>query len=193
MNDVLVIASNNQKKIEEVKSLLSGFEIKSLKDIDCDVDIPETAETFKGNALLKAKYVYDNYQLPCFSDDSGLVVSALGGAPGIYSARYAGEDKDDDKNMDKVLSSLNGINDRSAYFITVICYYDGNEAKYFEGIIKGEITTQKTGDNGFGYDPIFLPEGSAKTFAQLTNAEKNSNSHRALAVGGFAEYIKRVV
>lgn len=190
MKKVLVIASNNEKKIGEVKSLLPDFEIKSLKDIGCDVDIPETADTFEGNAFLKAKYVYDHYRLSCFSDDSGLVVNALDGAPGIFSARYAGEDKDDDKNMDKVLLNLEGSGDRSAYFTTVICFYDGTSPKYFEGRIKGVITERKIGDNGFGYDPIFLPEGSSKTFAQLTNSEKNANSHRGLAVKKFSKEMK---
>lgn len=187
---VLVIASNNQKKINEIKSLLPQYEIKSLKDIGCFVDIPETADTFEGNALLKAKYVFENYQLPCFSDDSGLVIKSLGGAPGVYSARYAGEDKDDDKNMDKVLENLNNKADRAAYFTTVICYYDGNTANYYDGKIDGVITTEKVGDNGFGYDPIFTPEGSDKTFAQLSNEEKNANSHRAVAVRKFAQAMK---
>jgi XTP/dITP diphosphohydrolase len=189
MKKVLVIASNNQKKIKEIKNLLPDFEIKSLTDIGCSVDIPETAETFEGNALLKAKYVFDNYQLPCFSDDSGLAIAALGGAPGIYSARYAGEDKDDDNNMSKVLKKLKDIQDRSAYFITVICYYDG-VPNYFEGRINGEITEQKIGEHGFGYDPIFVPENETKTFAQLTDLEKNKNSHRASAVRGFAKFIE---
>jgi XTP/dITP diphosphohydrolase len=187
---VLVIASNNQKKINEVKSLLRDFEIRSLKDIGCDADIPETADSFEGNALLKAQYVYDHYNLPCFSDDSGLVVNALEGAPGIYSARYAGEEKDDDKNMDKVLQNLLNESDRSAYFTTVICFYDGVSSMFFEGRVNGEITKQKIGNNGFGYDPIFVAEGSDKTFAQLTNSEKNKNSHRAVAVRKFSDEMK---
>jgi len=186
---VLVIASNNQKKINEVKALLPDFEIKSLKDIGCDVDIPETADTFEGNAFLKAKYVYDHYDVSCFSDDSGLVVNALNGGPGVLSARYAGEDKDDDKNMDKVLLNLENSSDRSAYFITVICLYDGTSPKYFEGRINGQITKDKIGGNGFGYDPIFRPEGSVKTFAELSNSEKNDNSHRGAAVRKFSEEI----
>lgn len=187
---MLVIASNNQKKINEVKSLLRDFEIRSLKDIGCDADIPETADSFEGNALLKAQYVYDHYNLPCFSDDSGLVVNALEGAPGIYSARYAGEEKDDDKNMDKVLQNLLNESDRSAYFTTVICFYDGVSSMFFEGRVNGEITKQKIGNNGFGYDPIFVAEGSDKTFAQLTNSEKNKNSHRAVAVRKFSDEMK---
>jgi XTP/dITP diphosphohydrolase len=184
---VLVIASNNQKKINEVKTLLPNFEIKSLKDIGCDFDIPETADTFEGNALLKAKYVYDHYNIPCFSDDSGLVINALDGDPGVLSARYAGQSRDDDMNMDKVLLNLENSTDRSAYFITVICLYDGGLPKYFEGKINGEITRDKIGNNGFGYDPIFRPEGSAKTFAELSNSEKNENSHRGAAVRKFSE------
>lgn len=187
---VLVIASNNQKKIDEVKSLLVDFEIKSLKDIGCDVDIPETADSFEGNALLKAQYVYDYYNLPCFSDDSGLVVNALNGAPGIYSARYAGEEKDDDKNMDKLLLNLVDESDRSAYFTTVICFYDGVSPLFFEGRINGVITKEKIGNNGFGYDPIFSPEGSERTFAQFTSVEKNQNSHRAVAVRKFSDKMK---
>jgi XTP/dITP diphosphohydrolase len=187
---VLVIASNNQKKINEVKSLLRDFEIRSLKDIGCDADIPETADSFEGNALLKAQYVYDHYNLPCFSDDSGLVVNALEGAPGIYSARYAGEEKDDDKNMDKVLQNLLNESDRSAYFTTVICFYDGVSSMFFEGRVNGEIIKQKIGNNGFGYDPIFSPEGSDRTFAQFTSLEKNQNSHRAVAVRKFSDKMK---
>ena len=186
---VLVVASNNQKKINEIRSVLCDFEIKSLKDIGCDVDIPETANSFEGNAFLKAKYVFDNYNIPCFSDDSGLVVSSLNDEPGIYSARYAGEEKNDDDNMDKVLKNLEGVEDRSAYFTTVICFYDGAQTNYFEGRINGLITKEKIGDNGFGYDPIFMPQGLQKTFAELTSEEKNTSSHRALAVRKFASFI----
>ena len=187
----IVVASNNQKKVTEIKRLLSDFEVKSLKEIGCHDDIPETANTFEGNALLKAKHIVDLYQIPCFSDDSGLVVEALNGEPGIFSARYAGEDKDDDKNMDKLLENLAGQDNRKAYFITVICYFDGKEEHYFEGKIHGKIGTEKVGDNGFGYDPIFIPEGGNRTFAEFTAEEKNNNSHRGKAIAKLVDFLKR--
>lgn len=187
---VLVIASNNQKKIAEIKFLLPDYHIKSLTDIGCHVDIPETADSFEGNALIKAKYVFDHHQLPCFSDDSGLVVKSLSGAPGIYSARYAGEQKNEQENMNKVLDNLKGTKDRSAYFITVICFYDGTP-QYFEGRVNGFITDSRRGTNGFGYDPIFELGTSGKTFAELSEQEKSTNSHRALAVKKFSQTLTK--
>ena len=190
MRKVLLLASNNQKKVKEIKDLLPDFEVKSLAEIGCNEDIPETANTFEGNALLKAEYLINRFQLPCISDDSGLVVEALNGAPGIYSARYAGEEKSDDKNMDKLLSELKEKSNRNAYFTTVLCYHDGKNVHYFEGRIHGTITTKKIGTQGFGYDPIFTPNGSNKTFAQLSPEEKNANSHRGNALKKFIEFVE---
>ncbi len=183
----IIVASNNDKKIIEIKSILSDYNILSLRDIDCSVDIPETASTFEGNAFLKAEYIVKNYQVSCFSDDSGLVVSALNGAPGIHSARYAGEHKNDDDNMNKLLHALESVVDRSAYFITVICFHDGSKPHYFEGRVHGTITTEKRGNMGFGYDPIFQPTGFEKTFAEMTLQEKQQKSHRARALKKFSD------
>lgn len=187
----LLLASNNSKKIGEIKKLLPNYIVKSLAEIGCTEDIPETASTFEGNALLKAQYLVKKYNLPCFSDDSGLVVEALNGEPGIYSARYAGAAKDDDLNMDKLLKNLDGIENRKAYFTTVICFHDGTEIHYFEGQIHGTIGHQKRGNQGFGYDPIFIPNGSQKTFAELSDQEKNANSHRSKAVAKFVEFLNQ--
>lgn len=184
-----VVASNNQKKIEEIRNMIKDAEIKSLKDIGCFEDIPETADTFEGNALLKAKHVLDNYNMSCFSDDSGLVVPALGGAPGVYSARYAGEDKDDNKNMDKLLAELKNVEDRSAYFVTVICLHSENATHYFEGRVNGTIAHEKIGDQGFGYDPVFIPENHDRTFAEMSQEEKNGMSHRGEAIRKLAEFL----
>ena len=191
----LVFASNNAKKIKEVQELLPQYNIKGLTDIGCLEDIPETAETFEGNAFLKASYVFDKYGFPCFADDSGLVVNSLNGEPGIYSARYAADEnngvKSDEKNIQKVLRNLKGKTDTTAYFITLICYYDGKNTHYFDGKIDGEITHELRGDNGFGYDPIFVPFGYEKTFAELTSDEKNANSHRSIAVKKLATFLAR--
>lgn len=178
----VVLATNNLKKLKEIAAALPNYEIKTLKDIGCMIDIPETADSFEGNALLKAKYVWEHYQLPCFSDDSGLVVPSLGGAPGIYSARYAGSQKNDEDNMDLLLKNLSTQSDRSAYFITVICYFDGDREHYFEGRVTGKIIAAKRGTEGFGYDPIFVPDGFDKTFAEMGLDQKNHLSHRAKAV-----------
>lgn len=191
MNKTLVFASNNAKKLKEIRAILSGYEIKSLKELGCEEDIPETAITFQGNAFLKAEYVFNKYGLPCFADDSGLVVEALNGEPGVYSARYAaaenGGEKSDEKNMDKLLQKLGENPHRNAYFISVICYYDGKQTQYFEGKIPGTITQEKMGEGGFGYDPIFIPNGSALTFAEMPDEEKNKNSHRSIALKKLME------
>ncbi len=189
----LIFATNNNHKIEEVKALLPViYKLLSLKDIGCNEDIEETADTFEGNALLKARYLYEKYHLPCFSDDSGLEVMELNWAPGVFSARYAGEHGNHEKNMDKLLQSLEGKTNRVARFRTVLCYIDtnGNET-YFNGIINGNITLEKRGSGGFGYDPLFMPDGCQKTFAEMTPEEKNLISHRALAVKEFAAFLSR--
>ena len=186
----LVFASNNKHKIKELKELLPDkFEIVSLEDIGCTEDIAETADTIEGNAILKANYVTQNYGLPCFADDSGLEVEALDGAPGVYSARYAGEQKSDFDNIEKLLEQLKHSQNRKAQFKTVIVLNLNNEQHLFTGIIEGEITTAKRGTNGFGYDPVFVAENSSKTFAELTSEEKNKVSHRARAVEKLSNWL----
>jgi XTP/dITP diphosphohydrolase len=179
----LVFASNNKNKVKEIQLLLpESIQILSLEDIGCLIDIPETADTIEGNAMLKANYVSENFGYNCFADDSGLEVNALNGEPGVYSARYAGAQKDDNANMDKLLANLKGETNRNANFKTVICLNLNGEQYLFTGIINGKIIEEKTGFNGFGYDPIFVAEGYTKTFAELTLEEKSAISHRGLAV-----------
>lgn len=187
----LVFATNNAHKLDEIRAILGDkIEVLSLKDINCDADIPETADTLEGNAALKAEYVYKNYGLDCFADDTGLEVEALGGAPGVYSARYAGGDgHDSEANMRKLLKELDGKQNRKAQFRTAICLIEQGEEHLFEGIVKGSIIEQKRGASGFGYDPVFMPEGYEETFAEMGNAEKNKISHRARAVEKLCEYL----
>lgn len=188
----LVFATNNAHKLEEIRAILGDrIEVLSLKDIHCDADIPETADTLEGNAALKAEYIYRNYGMDCFADDTGLEVEALGGAPGVYSARYAGSGHDSEANMKKLLAELNGVTDRKAQFRTAICLIEGGEKHLFEGIVKGEIIENKRGNSGFGYDPVFVPEGYAETFAEMGNDEKNKISHRARAVQQLCAYLNR--
>lgn len=187
----LVFATNNKHKLEEVRDILGEkVEVLSLNDIDCHDEIPETADTLQGNALIKARYIYEKYGVDCFADDTGLEVEALGGAPGIYSARYAGEECNSEANMHKLLHNLTGKSNRKAQFRTVIALIIDGEEKLFNGIIKGEITTEKKGDSGFGYDPIFIPEGFTVSFAQMGNEEKNKISHRYRATEQLSKYIK---
>lgn len=187
----LVFATNNKHKLEEVRDILGEkVEVLSLKDIDCHDEIPETADTLQGNALIKARYIYEKYGVDCFADDTGLEVEALGGAPGVYSARYAGEECNSEANMHKLLHNLTGKSNRKAQFRTVIALIIDGEEKLFNGIIKGEITTEKRGDSGFGYDPIFIPEGFTVSFAQMGNEEKNKISHRYRATEQLSKYIK---
>lgn len=187
----LVFATNNAHKLDEIRAILGDkIEVLSLKDINCDADIPETADTLEGNAALKAEYIYKNYGLDCFADDTGLEVEALGGAPGVYSARYAGGDgHDSEANMRKLLKELDGEQNRKAQFRTAICLIEQGEEHLFEGIVKGSIIEQKRGVSGFGYDPVFMPEGYEETFAEMGNAEKNKISHRARAVEKLCEYL----
>lgn len=189
----LVFATNNKHKLQEVRDIISsGVEILSLADIDCTDDIPETADTLDGNAFIKARYIFDKYGLNCFADDTGLEVEALGGAPGIYSARYAGEGHDSEANMNKLLENLTGENNRSAQFRTVIALIIDGEEKLFNGIVKGEITRDKRGASGFGYDPIFVPEGYKESFAQMESSTKNSISHRYRATKQLSDYLKEL-
>ena len=189
----LVFATHNQNKFNEVKVLLPSYiELVSLTDIDCHDEIPETTETLKGNAQIKADFVTDNYKLPCFADDTGLLVNALDGAPGVYSARYAGEQKNSEDNMNKLLSELEGKNSRDAHFETVIALNLNQETIYFTGIAEGQITHEKSGEEGFGYDPIFQPNGYNKTFAELPLEVKNAISHRGKAIKELVTYLRKL-
>ena len=190
MKNKLVFATNNKHKLEEVSHILKDkIEILSLKDINCDVDIPETANTLEGNALLKAQYIHENYGLNCFADDTGLEIEALNNEPGVYSARYAGLHKSSEANMLKVLKNLEGIENRKAQFRTAVSLIIDNKQYLFEGIIKGNIIKEKRGNSGFGYDPIFVPEGYEQTFAELGNEIKNKISHRALAINKLCNFL----
>lgn len=188
----IVFASNNKNKINEISQQLpKTIEVVSLADIGCTEDIPETGQTIESNASIKANYVTEKYGLPCFADDTGLEVEALDGEPGVFSARYAGEDKNDDKNMALVLAKLDQESNRKARFKTVIALNINNEKHLFTGIVKGNITQEKIGTNGFGYDPIFAPEGFAETFAQMTIEQKNEISHRGKAVEQLVKYLSQ--
>lgn len=188
----LVFATNNEHKLKEVRELLSSkYEVLGLADIGCFYDIPETATTLEGNALLKARYVWENYQLPCFSDDTGLEVEALGNEPGVYSARYAGEEKSSQANVEKLLRNLVKHDNRRARFRTSIAYIKDEKEILFDGVVQGEISDVPRGDMGFGYDPIFIPEGYDKTFAELGDEVKNNISHRALAVQKLYVYLTK--
>ncbi len=187
----LVFATNNKHKLQEVRDIIgSGVEILSLADINCNDDIPETADTLDGNALIKARYIYEKYNVNCFADDTGLEVDALDGAPGVYSARYAGDGHDSEANMIKLLENLTGKNNRDAQFRTVIALIIDGEEKLFNGIVKGRITEEKRGDSGFGYDPIFVPEGYSESFAQMDSSTKNSISHRYRATKQLSDYLE---
>lgn len=207
----IVFATNNQHKLSEIRSILGkDFEVLSLKDIGCEVDIPETGSTLEENAMQKAQYVYDHYHLDCFADDTGLEVDALNGAPGIYSARYASmsataaakaASHDSEANMTRLLSELGDNNNRKARFRTVIALIQKKDVcpcgctsikqeHLFEGIVNGEITKKRSGAEGFGYDPIFRPDGYEKTFAELGNDVKNTISHRARATQRLAAFLK---
>jgi XTP/dITP diphosphohydrolase len=189
----LVFASNNKNKIKEIQQLLpQTIEVLSLEDIGCLEDIPETADTIEGNAKLKADYVTTKYGYNCFADDTGLEVQALNGEPGVFSARYAGEHKNADDNMDKLLFNLLNRGNRKAQFKTVIALNVNGNQYLFEGIIEGSIIEEKIGTNGFGYDPIFVANGFDRTFAQLTMEEKSLISHRAIAVNKMITFLKNL-
>jgi len=180
----LVFATNNKHKLDEVRKITAqhNIEVVSLADIHCHDEIPETADTLEGNALQKAQYIQDKFGLDCFADDTGLEVEALDNAPGVYSARYAGSGHDSEANMQKLLQEMEGKTNRKARFRTVIALIIGDKQYCFSGIVNGTITTEKKGENGFGYDPIFIPEGYEQTFAELGDFVKNKISHRAKAV-----------
>ena len=188
----LVFASNNKNKIQEIQALVPNtIQIVSLEEIGCTEDIPETADTIEGNAILKANYVTEKYGYDCFADDTGLEVEALNGAPGVYSARYAGEQKDANDNMDKLLSELKDKTNRKANFKTVIALNLNGNQNLFTGIINGKIIEEKIGTNGFGYDPIFVADGYEKTFAELTMEEKSTISHRGIAVKELILFLQK--
>lgn len=192
MKKKLVVATNNAHKLEEIAAILGEeMELLSLKDINCHADIPETANTLEGNARQKALYIYENYGIDCFADDTGLEVEALNGAPGVFSARYAGDGHDSEANMQKLLKELYGKENRKAQFRTAIYLIMKGEEYLFEGIVKGKIIEEKRGGAGFGYDPIFVPEGYNLTFAELGNDIKNTISHRARAVEKLCSFLKK--
>lgn len=193
MKKRLVFATNNAHKLEEIRAILgNSIEILSLADIHCHANIPETADTLEGNARQKSRYVYEHYGLDCFADDTGLEVESLGGAPGVYSARYAdGQGHDSQANMNKLLKEMEEKNDRKAQFRTIISLIEKGEERQFEGIVKGQITREKRGESGFGYDPIFQPDGYETTFAELGSDIKNRISHRARAVAALCDYLRK--
>ncbi|WP_319500431.1 non-canonical purine NTP diphosphatase [uncultured Draconibacterium sp.] len=189
----LVFATNNKHKLEELQAILGDhFTLLSLKDIECFDEIPEEQPTLEGNASQKAFYIYDKFGMDCFADDTGLEIEALDGEPGVFSARYAGEDKNSEANMNKVLEKLAKINDRKARFRTVISLIIDGEEKQFEGIVNGEILKEKRGGSGFGYDPIFKPEGFEQSFAEMGLEDKNKISHRGRAVQKLVDYLKKL-
>ena len=192
MKKKFVFATNNAHKLEEVTAILGDkIELLSMKDIHCHADIPETADTLEGNALLKARYIFENYNMDCFADDTGLEVEALNGAPGVYSARYAGDAHNSEANMRKLLQDMEGIENRKAQFRTVFALTINGKEHLFEGIVKGEITKHRCGSSGFGYDPVFIPEGYTQTYAEMGNTLKNKISHRALATNKLCNFLSK--
>lgn len=185
----LVFATNNKHKLEEVQAMLTNFDIVSLADINCFEDIPETADTLEGNAILKANFITEKYGLDCFADDTGLEVEALNNAPGVYSARYAGEDNNSEENIKKLLNNLKNSQNRKAQFKTAIALNIQGKQFIFDGVCKGKILTEKQGNSGFGYDPIFMPEGFNRSFAEMNMTEKGSISHRGKAIEKLVTFL----
>lgn len=190
MKRTLIFATNNMHKLEEIRSILPDLDILGLKDIGVEYDIPETGLTLEENAWIKANFLFNHTGLPSLSEDTGLEVLCLGGAPGVHTARYAGDDKSPEANINKLLNQMLNINDRKARFRTVIAYITKNGVQYCEGIVNGKIAFEKSGKGGFGYDPIFIPDGFEKTFADLEPEIKNSISHRANAVNKLIDYLQ---
>ena len=188
MNEICFV-TGNKNKLREVQNLLTNYKIVSLDDLNFSEDIAETENTIQGNAELKASFIYNKYNIDCFSDDTGLFIDSLGGLPGVKSARYAGENCNSEENISLVLKNLKDKTDRNASFITVICLILNNTRYFFEGVINGKITEEKVGNGGFGYDPIFVPEGFDKTFSELTINEKNAISHRGIAVNKLVNFL----
>ncbi len=188
----LVFASNNANKVAEIAAALPNtYEVLSLKEIGCHEDIPETGDKLEDNAIIKAKYVQDNFSLDVFADDTGLEINALEGEPGVHSARYAGEHRDNEANIDKVLNLLSEVEDRAARFRTVICLIHGGKQELFEGIVNGHMRKERTGTGGFGYDSIFQPEGYTITFAEMSMEEKNKISHRGKAFRKLIDFMSQ--
>lgn len=188
----IVFATNNANKIREVQALLGNkYQFLSLEDVSCTEEIPETSPTIPGNALQKARYLNENYQHDCFSEDTGLEVDALDGAPGVITARYAGPERDALANMQKLLHELSAHQDRSAQFRTVIALILDGQEHLFEGIVRGKISASQQGDGGFGYDPVFIPDGHTRTFAQMSADEKNAISHRGRAVAKLQVFLEQ--
>ena len=185
----IVFATGNPNKLKEIKSAINGFEIVGLKDLGITEEIPETGDTLKKNAIQKAKYVYDKTGLDCFSDDTGLEIEAINNRPGVYSAMYAGPDCNAENNMRKVLKELEGKTNRNAQFKTVIALILQGKEYFFEGLVSGEVLKEKTGKDGFGYDPIFRPIGYKESFAEMSIAQKNEISHRGLAVKKLVNFL----
>jgi XTP/dITP diphosphohydrolase len=187
----LIFASNNQHKLREIREIMGrDFRIVSLTDVNLDTEIPETMETIEGNAVQKARFIYERTGMNCFADDTGLEIDALDDRPGVFSARYAGENCSFDDNIDKVLKELSGIVNRQASFRCMICLIMNGKEHLFEGVIRGEITAERRGEDGFGYDPVFLPEGYRQTFAEMPPYLKNGISHRARATDKMAKWLK---
>lgn len=190
----IVAATNNQHKLSEIRPLVEpDFRILSLQDIGCHEDLPETRETLEGNSLQKAEYIFERYKVPCFADDTGLEVEALNGAPGVYSARYAGEQRKSEDNIALLLENLSGMANRRARFVTVITLMGLGRTEIFTGTVCGSIIRAPRGAGGFGYDPVFLPDGFKKTMAEMTLAEKNAISHRGQAVKALVAFLKAYV
>lgn len=188
----IVFATNNAHKISEICRIVGDrYCIKSLADIGCHDDIPETADTLRGNAEQKARYVKEHYGYDCFADDTGLMVDVLDGAPGVYSARYAGPGHDSQANMELLLRNMEGKSDRNAHFSTVIALVEGDELRFFEGSVYGTILEAPQGEEGFGYDPIFMPVGETRSFAQMSGDEKNAISHRGRATAKLMQYLMK--
>lgn len=186
----IVFATNNNHKLKEVRQMLpKDIEILSLKDINCEDDLPETGNTLQDNARQKARYIFEKFGMNCFADDSGLEVDSLGGRPGVYSARYAGVNARSEDNITKLLFELKGKDNRKAKFHTVICLYMNDDVHFFEGEISGKITEQISGESGFGYDPVFIPEGESRTFSEMTEEEKNAISHRRKAIDLLIQFL----
>lgn len=186
----IIFATHNKHKTEEIQQLVKDkIEIISLDSLNERKDIPETGDTLKENARQKAAYIYDKYKKDCFADDTGLEVEALNGRPGVYSARYAGEKCSFDDNIDKLLEEMDGKTNRKARFLTVICLIENGKERYFEGECKGVITTERYGKKGFGYDPVFIPDGHAESFAEMSGEDKNKISHRGIATRKLIDYL----
>jgi XTP/dITP diphosphohydrolase len=187
----ICFATNNLHKIEEVSRLVgNNIHLLSLKDIGCETELPENQATLEGNSLEKAEYVYQHYKIPCFADDTGLEVNALNGAPGVYSARFAGPQKNSQDNIKLLLEKLEGNTDRSARFRTVITLMTGSEVNHFEGIVRGTIAEKLSGNSGFGYDPVFIPKGYDISFAEMSTAQKNQISHRGIAIRKLTDFLR---